>query len=429
MNVIHFIPQLLDFCYISSVSSLFEKLLSNISKLEEVQDWLSQKIEIGNLIANKIINNYTNRPNSNTNVHTPKPSVEDSTSQKDVFIIERIDNHSMNIAALYNLIAYGCMGIITRSHFRSDLAISAVCQTNTADAQIIRNYRWKAAVCLCHSSTAKRLLSMVDMALAVLYIPVKQLTNEVVQCINFLTLMLQYLFIETSNLLLRPSSQIFPIIIRIVLQFPSSSIIHNSFRTFVTNCISNSLLMPKVIETYVPLLLAEVQNRNELLWKAKTNENQKIDESNNDSLFIQIRENRQNGIFYATCWQILIKIAELSGYSGRSTSFFSPLKNSTPTKNIKASASSPSFLSRFSPKRFKKDKIEDNNSEINIAESPKPTKQITKAQTTVKAASIRAELDKIVGFDTFVKTELQEYIQLLNSPYGGPVPMTSSLVY
>lgn len=403
---IKFLPGLLYFCYNPSVCSVFEKILSNNGpQFFEIQSWLVNKVKIHLKIAETIFF-----------YESDKISIEDKDLKENVFD----DDYSFNTAAMYKLLAYGSVSSTMGDYFRSESCISTITSLiNAKDNQRIRDARWYAAICLVHPNTAPKLLPLINDALVILDQPVNCLTGEIANCISFISMMLKYYPIQTAKILLNPSCIILNSIIKIVFQFNSSTALHFIFRSFVMNSIKNSLMMPVIVRCYVPLFIAEIHNKknhsnneseinNEKMHN--TDQNSESDLNNNDnSNIIKSNNDYQNGLFYITCWSLLIKIDDLS--------LFSQLLPKKPKKTDSNSNESPKLRRKSSIFTFISSKFQKNQKDIDNENSA------NQSTINVKISDIRDELFKISGFEQFVRDELIPYMKILDSSYGGPLPI------
>lgn len=454
MESINFLPDLLYFCYNPSVCSLFEKLLTGNTRFLGIQNWLVNDAHIGSKIV-EVIKFFKSNDTYITN--------------------DEDDDYTLNIASMYKLLSYGLVSPNIGKYFRSDLCVSIITETmNSNDKQRIKDAQWHSAVCLINSDISLKILPLVEIAVKNLIKPTDRLTREIVQCISFLTLMLKYLPFQTAKVLSDPSYQIFSVIMRIAIQFSSSSALHFSFRSFVINCVKNRLLMPEVIHAYIPFFIAEIRNRNHYLnqleiqenWKSspikssvefvnyeelKKNKNSQINStdnknsnSNSENILLsgaddysshpKFKESSQNGLFYATCWDLLIKIDNISLYStslskksvkiSKSPSITSNIISSLPKKKSLFSNLSSKFQKNYDQKCNDDNSntnnisvTNDNNASTNIFDN------ITADSISCKPCDIQNELSKISDFDLFVRDELKSYVKLIESSYGGPLPI------
>ena len=251
----NYIGILLDHLYLPSVLATFEKLFSESVRYETTQDWM---------IKNSIPQHITDLI-----VKTDVANVSDDQQyySKDV----------LNLEGLYKLLLLGYTNHILKKGFQNEATIQCVTKDNTGLPSCIRGMKWTTIVMMCMNYYPENFYDKMDIAIQTITRPDTVLRNEVVQCINFLSMMLKHYSKEAGKRL--SESQILNVLIRLIIQFPNASILHYAFRVFVVTCFQNKVMMPKVIATYVPLFIVETHDH-------------------------------INGLFYASCWKLLINLDE-----------------------------------------------------------------------------------------------------------------------
>lgn len=236
-----------------SVLSCFERIFMTHNSFDHVYSWL---IKAG------IVSTFVDIMKK---VDYRKPFVKEE---------EYTDNDWIHLAAIYKLIYIASSNPKLVDAFACDEIFSCLMHIFHKAPEYIDGARWHAIYGLCGKKTAKKMEQFLPMCFATLYMPTERLSAIQVDCINFITNMLEF---NPSISQMIIEGQILSVLSRLIIQFCNSSILHSSFRKFVVCALSRDLLWEKIIDSYVPVFM------NECLRK-------------------------DNGCLSATTWFLLVKI-------------------------------------------------------------------------------------------------------------------------
>jgi hypothetical protein len=219
----------------SSVYALFEHICTKNPVLADVHEWL---LDYG--LQKDIARAISETGNSN---------------------FERLYN-------CYKLIEISCNNPKLSPGFRSDVILDALSLFFDGLPPYIRAARWAA---LRAFGTMSSIEEYVETAICALIPPVTAINEELVECIKFITYAIDKSEPAVESVF---RSQLYQLVLRLVLQFNSATILHSSFRELACHSIKKKLLAEKVVAVYLPFLMAEAVNR-------------------------------LNGCLAATCWDVL----------------------------------------------------------------------------------------------------------------------------
>ena len=233
---ITFLKDLLWFAYDTSVYGCFRLLLCSHSNMECFYDWLA-KIDIGQTFVDVMMSiNYERK-------------IEGS---------EYNDEQFQLVSSIYQLIAIGADNMGTVSIFAAPKIIDALYRLYRNCPDYVQSSQWRAISAVCGPKTAKSMEKFLPTCFSILYSPTAQLFSHQVNCIMFLTQMIDFNKDVQEQIL---ASQALSVILRIVVQFCDASILHQAFRRFVIHAMDKKALIPKVVELYVPMLISECWSR------------------------------------------------------------------------------------------------------------------------------------------------------------------------
>ncbi|KAK8886318.1 hypothetical protein M9Y10_041780 [Tritrichomonas musculus] len=169
----------------------------------------------------------------------------------------------VRILCLYQLVTRCCTNQILRNHFRTP-DIVAVLQKDVIHApDYLKSARWSAINAATCKETAVPLLKMIPNALQLLTEQFTSLKSYRVSALNFITNMMT-LAPLTFDLLLQSSMP--QMLVNLVLTFPNSTILHNSFLRFVQNGLLNEQFALTIASVYTPIIIdCAIEGTNRIL--------------------------------------------------------------------------------------------------------------------------------------------------------------------
>lgn len=239
---ITYLKQLLSFAYDTSVYGCFRQLLSSHPNMDCFYDWLMSIDFVGAFIA-------------------VMDGIDYMRKVEEVYY----DEQFQLISSIYKLIGIGCENMNTVAMFSTPRMIDALFKIHHNAPDYVQGSHWHAIASVCGPKTAKSMEKFMPVCFSILYSPTEVLTSQQVSIIHFLTQMLDFDKNAPKEII---ASQSLSVILRIVLQFHDSTILHIAFRKFVIHAMTNSNILEKVVELYVPILISECWGREHAVFAA-----------------------------------------------------------------------------------------------------------------------------------------------------------------
>jgi hypothetical protein len=152
------------------------------------------------------------------------------------------------------LIAAGAANARLKDIFQTSAMLSALQKRFGFSPPCLSGARWNALSALCGGATMAAMTSVVADALSLLFKPPSGPTQDVVGAICFL---------GTSGPLspviagMMAKSQVFQVLLGYILMFNTASHLHAAFRFFTFQVVKVPLLAEKVVQVFLPFLMAE----------------------------------------------------------------------------------------------------------------------------------------------------------------------------
>lgn len=236
VNYINYLINLLKFIDNLSVSSLFETILDNNFPFFGIIQWIA-KINL----PREIVDEYMRLDFS----HKAKGSAiySDKVYQK--------------AKSLLKLITLGTKNDLIGSRFVDLKVLNALSYTFQEAPAFIEGERWLAINALTVKRLASHMQQFFSDAINRLYKAI-DISQCEVACIMFLTSLIDCYHKSVHWIY---ETQIYPVLLRIMIQFNENSILHQEFRKFIIHSLHQEELCKVLIPAYVPFMVSEVQKR------------------------------------------------------------------------------------------------------------------------------------------------------------------------
>ncbi|EAY15077.1 hypothetical protein TVAG_019780 [Trichomonas vaginalis G3] len=172
-------------------------------------------------------------------------------------VADKYDQYFIKYANLYMIVATVCMHQEYVDAFSTQEVINSLSRTFHYAPSYVDGARWEAIVSLVNTKSLPKLEMFIPMAISKLIDAVKEPSQDIVNCINFIT---KVISLNDNYVKILLQSQVIPIILRIAIQFENSSILLNSFAKFTIECLNHEQSCEKILISYIPLFIATVNH-------------------------------------------------------------------------------------------------------------------------------------------------------------------------
>jgi hypothetical protein len=169
-----------------------------------------------------------------------------------------IDNDIWRLMGFYSLIHVCRSNSSFRSSFQTVAALSACGKRFPSEPPSLSGARWRALGALCGPNTVHHMVPLAELALATLFRPSAGPTQETVESISFLTTAAP---LSGAIVSLLAKSQIFQVLLGMVIMYNTSSHLLAAFRSFTLEAVRVSELSEKLIRVFLPFLMSEAVDK------------------------------------------------------------------------------------------------------------------------------------------------------------------------
>ena len=238
-----YVLAMLHWMHEGSVLTMFSEMCGDDPRILDVREWL---IECG--FVQMVVNELSEMD------HVWKP-------QGDIDV--HLDPCCLKARNLYALIGKFGVSSAFQGKFDPDLVIAEL-ENEFVDAPaFLRNRYWKAVRAMCKAETAEKMVSaFLPKCIKVLEEDNERLYEYQSEAICFLT----HLISNVSADVLKDGLEF--LVLKIVLKYPNSSILHGVFRKFLQALLDSEMYAERIITLYVPVLITEAKTTQNWVMRA-----------------------------------------------------------------------------------------------------------------------------------------------------------------
>jgi hypothetical protein len=232
-DVCWYLTSFLPFLGTPSILTLFEKICASDPKDRAVHEWL---VEYG--LAGDIAR-VLNEADYSRNVDPIGGYMDD--------IVERI-------AGCYSVIVIAAQNPVLALSFQSPDIVAALAKRYNTPPDFLCGARWRAIRRVCTPMNIDQMSEIVDSAIRIQFQPHSMPTQELVEALAFVTHA-----IGISEVVARRvgNTQIFQILLGMLVQFDTASILHAAIREFALEALQHKELCSRALSVMLPFLMTE----------------------------------------------------------------------------------------------------------------------------------------------------------------------------
>ena len=171
---------------------------------------------------------------------------------------ESCDDYYAKFADLYKLITIGCQNPILSEGFSCEEIFVSLTHSFRHAPAYVDGAKWGAVNALVSNEQTKLIDMFVPMSISLLTGATEKASPDVTNCILFVT---KIISISQTYRTLLETAQVPQIILRIMIQFQSSSILANTFIDFTMEAIKYDEFEDRIVNSYIPFFMSIVYSR------------------------------------------------------------------------------------------------------------------------------------------------------------------------